>query len=247
MNFLTKEKLLDNIEKGLTLSDISLLNNCSRTLVYKYIRLYKIDLPKRILTCGCCKKVFAIDYKTKTSNRKFCSKQCREKKFYLDNPEKRKKYSRKYLLSKQVICRCCLKPIPHNIRKTGLTYCSDKCRKNQHLLRTKENRRKINSIFNDFKQEIGCFICKYNKYGCSIDFHHIDPCLKEKRITSYDFYLKTKTWEEVNKCILCCKNCHNELHDILRRDKNEYKLIIDEIISNNKYNLDKLRQRRRLL
>lgn len=57
-----------------------------------------------------------------------------------------------------------------------------------------------------------CEVCGYNRCLGSLDFHHIDPKLKDK-----DF-IKMKSWSiekykmELDKCRLLCKNCHGELH-----------------------------------
>jgi len=52
-----------------------------------------------------------------------------------------------------------------------------------------------------------------------LDFHHVDPKKKDKRIDP-------KNWrgqlDEISKCILVCKNCHYELHDLMRKDLDEY-------------------------
>jgi len=56
-----------------------------------------------------------------------------------------------------------------------------------------------------------CVMCGYNKCSRSLEFHHLDP--NEK-----DFTISGKSWSferlkcEVDKCILVCSNCHNEIH-----------------------------------
>lgn len=56
-----------------------------------------------------------------------------------------------------------------------------------------------------------CEKCEYNKCIRSLEFHHLDP--NEK-----DFTISGKSWsferlkKEVDKCILVCSNCHNEIH-----------------------------------
>jgi len=57
-----------------------------------------------------------------------------------------------------------------------------------------------------------CIICGYNKCNRSLDFHHICPSKKDFHIAdgSRDF---NKIKEELDKCILICKNCHGELHE----------------------------------
>ena len=57
-----------------------------------------------------------------------------------------------------------------------------------------------------------CIVCGYNKCNRSLDFHHICPSEKDFHIAdgSRDF---EKIKEELDKCILLCKNCHGELHN----------------------------------
>ena len=64
-----------------------------------------------------------------------------------------------------------------------------------------------------------CEICGYNKCIRSLEFHHRDP--KEK-----DFTISGKSWSferlksEVDKCMLVCSNCHNEIHYELEKNNN---------------------------
>ena len=58
-----------------------------------------------------------------------------------------------------------------------------------------------------------CVVCGYNKNVACLDFHHIDPTIKDfepaRLIKMTDM---AKIIEELSKCIVLCKNCHNELH-----------------------------------
>lgn len=58
-----------------------------------------------------------------------------------------------------------------------------------------------------------CQICGYNKYIGALEFHHVDPNLKDFSISTDGF---TYGWEkiktEIDKCILVCSNCHKEIH-----------------------------------
>ena len=59
----------------------------------------------------------------------------------------------------------------------------------------------------------GCAICGYDKYIGSLDFHHTNPEDKKFSITLCDLSRKDNTViNELNKCILLCKNCHYEIH-----------------------------------
>ena len=57
-------------------------------------------------------------------------------------------------------------------------------------------------------------ICGYNKNIKALDFHHLDPKIKDFSISAM-FGKKSleELVKEVDKCILVCRNCHMELHD----------------------------------
>jgi hypothetical protein len=58
-----------------------------------------------------------------------------------------------------------------------------------------------------------CSVCNYNKCNDALDFHHIDSNNKKMNIQfMLNRYSLKKIEEEIKKCILICKNCHNELH-----------------------------------
>jgi 5-methylcytosine-specific restriction endonuclease McrA len=57
-----------------------------------------------------------------------------------------------------------------------------------------------------------CFVCGYNKYQGSLDFHHIDPKEKDFTIGNMRGTSFEKLKNELDKCVLLCKNCHYEVH-----------------------------------
>ncbi|NTV30030.1 MAG: hypothetical protein HGA80_08135 [Candidatus Omnitrophica bacterium] len=58
-----------------------------------------------------------------------------------------------------------------------------------------------------------CERCGYDKCIDALEFHHVDPAIKDFNISSKGY---TRSWERVKtgleKCILLCANCHRELH-----------------------------------
>mgnify|MGYP002642049204 CR=1 FL=1 len=62
-----------------------------------------------------------------------------------------------------------------------------------------------------------CNICGYNRTASALEFHHIDPQTKDKTISKR---MNSKSWEKqklkLDKCVLLCSNCHREVHDELR-------------------------------
>ena len=74
-----------------------------------------------------------------------------------------------------------------------------------------------------------CELCGYSKCFAALEFHHKDPKVK-------DFTIGGKSWSferlksEVDKCILVCSNCHQEIHsNLLDKNLNNNLIKIDEI------------------
>jgi formate hydrogenlyase subunit 6/NADH:ubiquinone oxidoreductase subunit I len=57
-----------------------------------------------------------------------------------------------------------------------------------------------------------CIRCGYSRCIRAMKFHHLDPTQKDFTIAG-----KSMSWErirvELDKCILVCGNCHDEIHD----------------------------------
>jgi 5-methylcytosine-specific restriction endonuclease McrA len=73
--------------------------------------------------------------------------------------------------------------------------------------RYKEERK----ILHDLKSN-GCAICGYSKCDAALDFHHVNSQDKKYQIQAVNV-TKLDLAEELNKCILLCKNCHTEKHN----------------------------------
>ncbi len=56
-----------------------------------------------------------------------------------------------------------------------------------------------------------CRICGYSRCPAAMDFHHVDPALKDFSISD------RMDWEavelELRKCALLCATCHREVHE----------------------------------
>lgn len=72
----------------------------------------------------------------------------------------------------------------------------------------------------EHKESLGCSICGYNKCGAALDWHHIDPNSKERKLGIRSYFSKLGI-EERAKCILVCANCHRELHFKERQSNKE--------------------------
>ena len=69
-----------------------------------------------------------------------------------------------------------------------------------------------------------CSICNYNKCHDALEFHHIDPNVKEIGLGS--IRANPTSWskivDELKKCILLCSNCHREIHDGITKIPENY-------------------------
>lgn len=87
------------------------------------------------------------------------------------------------------------------------------CEEDSRRSFVEEKRRILSDLFGD-----SCTICGYDKCDSALEFHHVDPSVKEytpakliNNFSSIDRMLK-----EVVKCMLVCSNCHREIHHNMR-------------------------------
>jgi hypothetical protein len=78
-----------------------------------------------------------------------------------------------------------------------------------------DNRRKRRVVLKqqavDYKGG-SCYSCGYWNCLQALDFHHLDPEEKEFSISEATKTTLESIKEELDKCILLCKNCHSEVH-----------------------------------
>jgi hypothetical protein len=105
------------------------------------------------------------------------------------NKEDKKTALRKYYLNNK-------KKILKNRKKTG------------SILRSK-----IKAMYDEYKSTLKCSKCNEND-PCCLDFHHIDPNNKKNNVSCL---LNRYSWntilQEIQKCIVLCKNCHFKHHN----------------------------------
>lgn len=62
-----------------------------------------------------------------------------------------------------------------------------------------------------------CQKCGYDKCMDALEFHHLDPAVKEEQPSRLKQVTDEARWKkELDKCILLCSNCHRETHSELR-------------------------------
>ena len=57
-----------------------------------------------------------------------------------------------------------------------------------------------------------CKICGYSKCIEAVEFHHLNPDKKEWKLAELRTHKKETIFNELNKGILVCANCHREIH-----------------------------------
>jgi hypothetical protein len=57
-----------------------------------------------------------------------------------------------------------------------------------------------------------CKICGFDKYPCSLDIHHLDPKVKDNNFKSMRGWSWERILQEIETCVLLCKNCHAAVH-----------------------------------
>lgn len=69
------------------------------------------------------------------------------------------------------------------------------------------------NVIQELKSQCKCAKCGDNR-GYVLDYHHIDPSQKEDDIARMTSNTSSwdKVFEEINKCIVLCANCHREFH-----------------------------------
>lgn len=104
------------------------------------------------------------------------------------------------------LCSKCGETNPLKFPKGRYTECN-KCRSKYNIEKGHEKR--------DFGiKYLGgkCICCGYDKYPSSLDFHHKDPLQKDPNFATKRGWSMDRLKEELDKCILLCKNCHAAFH-----------------------------------
>lgn len=113
------------------------------------------------------------------------------------------------------ICTKCHKELPitdfnwrnkeKGTRRSECKYC--------HSAYMKQKYQEKKNIIQELKSKCACAKCGDTR-GYVLDYHHLDPKQKNNtvaRLTSNNSNLD-KTFEEIEKCIVLCANCHREFH-----------------------------------
>lgn len=104
----------------------------------------------------------------------------------------------------KVVCDRCHRTWNYKRTSGGTkTYCPA-C-----YLRTRFNKVKIRAV--EYKGG-KCVLCEYSKFMGALEFHHIKPGEKNFAIGKSYCLSWEKLRAELDKCVLICSRCHNEIH-----------------------------------
>ncbi len=117
--------------------------------------------------------------------------------------------------SDKKICTSCKKEFPatrkyfyyHSSAKNILAPNCISCRNSERTARYKEVKKQCISYKGG-----KCCKCGYNKCDDALDFHHLNPSVKEFGISQIRYRSFDSIKKELDKCILVCSNCHREIH-----------------------------------
>lgn len=80
------------------------------------------------------------------------------------------------------------------------------------------NKNRLDKMIENKKNQVDffggkCKVCGYDKCHNALEFHHLDPSIKEESPSALRCVTNKKRWkDELSKCILVCSNCHREIH-----------------------------------
>ena len=132
------------------------------------------------------------------------------------------------------ICKKCNqeKPINAFVKakqcKLGFSYTCRECnwkirspqykanRKERAAVENKKNRDRKSFMVSLFGNK--CFDCNQSYPDCVYDFHHLDPTIKDFKLSSIRSMDIDKINKELSKCVMLCSNCHRVRHWLPRKE-----------------------------
>jgi hypothetical protein len=108
-----------------------------------------------------------------------------------------------------VMCRCetCGRTYAYDRRKGHTKRACNSCRTNGRIERVDLKREMVAAMGGR------CQICGYDRCLRSLCFHHRDTDAKRFNFAGSHCRSRESLWRELEKCVLVCHNCHNEIHE----------------------------------
>ena len=109
-------------------------------------------------------------------------------------------------LTKEYKCYTCGETNPDKFYKKIFSQCKN--------CKAKQNLRAVKSKREDIVKYLGgkCRHCGFEKWEPALDVHHLNPELKDKHFRNHSFWLWSRLVNELENCILLCRNCHAAYH-----------------------------------
>lgn len=92
--------------------------------------------------------------------------------------------------------------------KTTKWYRENRERRQQAA--NERNRKRKAEMVNHFGGK--CHDCGGVFPQCVYEFHHLDPSQKDVNPSAALSWSKDRMWDELNKCVMLCANCHKVRH-----------------------------------
>lgn len=108
--------------------------------------------------------------------------------------------------SKNHLCKFCGEKNPNKFYGHSKSNCRT-CRNQQTIQRGRERRQYGIELLGG-----KCVICGFDDYIEALDFHHLDPLLKDPNFSSLRGWSKERIKKELETCVLLCSNCHRAEH-----------------------------------
>jgi len=85
--------------------------------------------------------------------------------------------------------------------------------KDAYKARAMQAKAELRKWWVEYKETLKCECCGESRWWC-LDFHHTDPSIKDKAVSSMVSATRPKRviLAEVAKCMVVCRNCHADIH-----------------------------------
>lgn len=86
--------------------------------------------------------------------------------------------------------------------------------KEKQIKRQSERRASLLLKLNEYKSTLSCRDCGMSFLGKekALDFHHVDKTKKDGLVREMMLSSEKRMWNEIEKCIPLCANCHRLRH-----------------------------------
>ena len=98
-------------------------------------------------------------------------------------------------------------------REYNKRYGAEWYRRNREktLERTRQRRKRERQKFKDYKATLSCLFCGFS-HEAALDFHHPEANGDPKVSNLLHQGQFSRMWDEIEKCIVLCCNCHRIYH-----------------------------------